>query len=55
MSKWTFVYSRADGKQGHVRVTASSKPEAIKKGMEHAKRHANVETVTRWDCKLAQA
>jgi len=56
MAKWSFSYSTSDGKRGHIKITASSKPDAIKKGMEHAQKHTPAaETVTSWACQLAQA
>lgn len=56
MAKWSFTYSTSGGKRGHVKVTASSKPVAIKKGMEHAQKHTHpAEAVKNWNCQLAQA
>ena len=53
MAKWQFSYSRLDGYKGHIKISASSKIEAIKKGMEHARKSG--EQITKFDCKLAQA
>ena len=56
MTKWTFSYSTSDGKRGHIKITASSKIDAIKKGMEHAQKHPHpAENVKSWACQLAQA
>lgn len=54
MAKWQFSYSTSDGKRGHLKVTANSKIDAIKKGMEHARKHAAGASIN-FDCKLAQA
>lgn len=54
MTKWFFTYSTPDGKRGHTRITAASKPEAIRKGIDHARKHANGEPI-QWNCKLSQA
>lgn len=53
MAKWIFTYSRLDGYKGHIKVTASNKIDAIKKGMEHARKAG--EQITGWDCKLIKA
>lgn len=50
--KWNFSYCKLDGKRGHFKVTARSKVEAIKKGMERAKKDG--ETVTKWNCELSK-
>lgn len=50
MAKWNFSYSKLDGRRGHFKVTAGNKIEAIKTGMERAKKDG--ETITKWDCKL---
>lgn len=55
MAKWQFSYTRADGKRGHIKIAASSKVEAIRKGMEHARKHADGETIVSFVCALAQA
>lgn len=54
--KWSFTYSQpANGKRGHIKVTASSKPEAIRKGMEHAQKHTDSSHPIKWDCKPIMA
>lgn len=56
MAKWSFAYSTSDGKRGHIKITAASKLDAIRKGMEHAQKHTHpAETVKSWACQLAQA
>lgn len=47
--KWQFSYSKLDGRKGNFKISATSKIEAIKKGMDRAKKDG--ETVTKWDCK----
>lgn len=53
MAKFAFTYSKLDGRKGNFKITASSKIEAIKKGMDRAKKDG--ETVTQWDCRIVSA
>ena len=56
MSKWNFGYITSDGKRGHVKITAANKLDAIRKGMDHARKHTHAaETVKSWTCTMAQA
>ena len=51
--KWRFSYTNIDGRKGNFKVIAPNKIDAIKKGMDRAKRDG--ETITRWDCTLIQS
>ena len=54
MTKWIFTAKDNGGKNQVLKITAASKPEAIKKGMEKAKKHAAGDINT-WDCRLHTA
>lgn len=54
MSKWNFSTIDNGGKHQHFTVTASNKPEAIKKGLEKAEKHAAGD-ITTWNCSLKTA
>lgn len=55
MAKWQFSYTLLDGRRGQFKVSASSKTEAISKGIDRTKNHGSCETIIRWDCRLVQA
>ena len=52
--KHTFIFECSDNGGGHQRfeVRAIDKPEAIKKGMEFAKKYASGDICGDWTCKL---
>lgn len=54
MAKWTFYAVDNSGKHQAFKVTAISKMEAIKKGMEKARNKAAGD-IYKWDCKLSIA
>lgn len=54
MAKWTFTARDNGGKFQVFTVSAASKPDAINKGIEKAKKHAAGD-ITTWDCTLKQA
>lgn len=49
--KWNFSCRDNGGKRQFFTVTASSKPEAIEKAMQKARKHAAGD-ITGWDCSL---
>lgn len=51
MAKWNFNAIDNGGKRQFFTVTATSKPEAIQKGIERAKKHA-AGNITNWNCNL---
>ena len=51
MYRWYFECMDNGGKRQFFTVTAKSKPDAIKKGMEKAKKAASGD-VTSWSCRL---
>lgn len=53
MAKWTFTATDNGRKHQVIKVTASNKVEAIKKGFDRAKAKAAGDIIT-WDCKLIQ-
>lgn len=56
MAKWVFSYKRSDDMRGHIKVTAPNKIDAIKKGMEHARKCANLNvSIVKFDCRLTSA
>lgn len=54
MSKWTYTARDNGGKYQVITVTANSKPEAIEKGFQRAKRKAAGD-ITIWECRLKTA
>ena len=54
MAKWFFTAGDNGGKVQRFTVSAASKPAAIKKGMDRAKKHADG-TITGWTCNLKSA
>ena len=54
MAKWTFTAVDNGSKRQVIRITASSKIEAIKKGFDKANKKAAGDIIT-WNCKLIQA
>jgi hypothetical protein len=54
MAKWYFRAIDNGGKHQTFTVSANSKPEAINKGMEKAKKHAAGD-ITTWNCSLKTA
>ena len=54
MAKWIFTAHDNGGKNQVLKITATSKTEAINKGMERAKRHATGDINT-WNCRLHTA
>lgn len=54
MAKWNFSAMDNGGKRQFFTVTAPTKPEAINKGIERAKKHAAGD-VTSWTCSLKSA
>lgn len=51
MAKWDFTTRDNGGKFQYFVVSAPTKPDAITKGMEKAKRKADGDIIT-WNCKL---
>lgn len=51
MAKWYFTARDNGGKFQSFTVTAASKPEAIDKGIQKAKKHADGD-ITTWNCNL---
>lgn len=54
MAKWSFHCNDNGGKFQGFTITASSKPEAIEKAMQKAKKAAKGD-INAWDCKLVRA
>lgn len=54
MAKWYFSAIDNGGKHQHFTITAATKPEAIEKGHEKAKKHAAGD-ITTWNCSLKSA
>ena len=51
MAKWTFSAHDNGGKHQVCTVKAANKTDAIKKGMDRAKKHAAGDIIS-WDCRL---
>lgn len=54
MAKWYFKACDNGGKKQVFVVVAASKIDAIRKGMDRARKNAAGDIIT-WDCKLKQA
>ena len=54
MAKWSFYAIDNGGKRQFFTVTASSKPEAIEKGITRAKKNAKGD-LNNWECTLKKA
>ncbi len=52
MYKWVFSISDNSGKRQSFTVKANSKQEAIAKGFEKARKHANGDLSLHWTCDL---
>lgn len=52
MAKWSFSAQDNSGKKQVFTVTASNKLEAIKKGVERAKKNAKGDLCPSWTCTL---
>ena len=55
MATWSFAIGDNGGKRQYFKVKASSKPEAIEKGMARAKKNAKGDLSCSWECKLIVA
>lgn len=51
-AKWSFTAVDNGGKRHAYTVTASTKDEAIRKGMEKARKNAKGDILPTWQCKL---
>ena len=54
MATWHFCATDNGGKQQYFKVKANDKTQAIKKGMEKARKNAAGDLIS-WDCKLMKA
>ena len=54
MATWSFFAGDNGGKKQFIKIKANSKPEAIEKGMQKAKKNAAGDIIA-WGCKLAIA
>lgn len=54
MATWSFYAADNGGKKQYFKVKANSKPDAIDKGMNRAKKHASGDIIG-WECKLLAA
>ena len=55
MATWQFTCRDNGGKFQTFKVKAASKPQAIDKAMEKAKKHAAGDISPSWECRLVRA
>ena len=55
MAKWVLYCSDNSGKKQAIKVTATNKPDAIKKAFEKARKNAKGDLTPYWECKLISA
>ena len=55
MATWHFSIGDNGGKHHYFKVKANSKPEAIEKGMQRARKNAAGDLSHHWECRLLSA